>query len=525
MRFSPYAAALGLCVVASTVTSWSSIDILAAQNDVAAQAPSAPAPSSVPAKPSPPAAQPGSSTPPAVQPASPTPAAPAPTPTVPPAAVPAPSVTPTNPAARLAATISRFVTRILAGGAINELLIENVQPVDLVRLPEVTVTWVADGQTWSGAVCHKPEVYTARALSKAVDQDESKTRVAVRIPPAPCVLPIYQDAEIIITRGTPAQTGETPVLFEGTVPVSVWWFPLVMTLAALGIVYPGCAMVAFYVSRRRYRRARADGVAAQPPSFWASLDPVQITRNAYGRGSVSKLQIFGFSCVVFGLLLYYQFRNGILSGLSEDVLLLLGISAIGTVGGRITYAAKRRLSLDNWVWLRRKGWLPESAEGAVTRAKWRELIVDPDSNEFDPYSFQMLIFSVVVAVALISSSLTGLSTFEIPKELLGLLGLSQAVFIGGKAAEKSGYAEFDERLRSVRAHERKHQEAHAAAAAVADPLLKPAAEAAAKAEHDAFKTEVAQAADMFKALYRDMLPAREPLALTNCDQLEPETFA
>jgi hypothetical protein len=99
------------------------------------------------------------------------------------------------------------------------------------------------------------------------------------------------------------------------------------------------------------------------------------------------------------------------------------------------------------------------------------------------------------------------------------------VFIGGKAAEKSGYAEFDERLRSVRAHERKHQEARAAAAAVTDPALEPAAEAAAKAEHDAFKTEVAQAADMFKALYRDMLPAKEPPALTNCDQLEPETFS
>ena len=221
---------------------------------------------------------------------------------------------------------------------------------------------------------------------------------------------------------------------------------------------------------------------------------------------------------------YYQFRNGILSGLSEDVLILLGISAVGTVGGRITYAAKRRLSLDNWVWLRRKGWLPPSAEAGAGRAKWRELIVDADSKEFDPYSFQMAIFSVVVAVALIASSLTGLTTFEIPNELLGLLGLSQVVFIGGKAAEKSPYVELDERLTSLRQRERKCQLAVAAAAAVTDPTARAVADAAVKAERDAFKTETAQAADMFTVLYRESLPEQLPKALIECHTLEPETF-
>jgi hypothetical protein len=252
---------------------------------------------------------------------------------------------------------------------------------------------------------------------------------------------------------------------------------------------------------------------------------VQITKNAYGRGSLSKLQIFCFSLVVFGLLLYYQFRNGILSGLSADILILLGISAVGTVGARITYAAKRRLTLDNWVWLRRKGWLPASAEEGAGRAKWRELIVDVDSKEFDPYSFQMAIFSVVVAVALIGSSLTGLTTFEIPNELLGLLGLSQVVFIGGKAAEKSPYVELDERLTSLRQRERNHQQAAAAVAAITDPTAQAAAEAAVKAERHAFKTEIAQAAEMFLALYRETLPEPPPKELINWHTLEPETLA
>src|SRR5687768_2405073 len=111
---------IALCVTASAVTSWSSTDILAAQDPPAAQAPSTPAASPVsPAKPSSPAPQPASP-------------APAPSPTAAPAVAPTPATTPTNAPARLTATISRFSTRILAGGAVNELLIENVQPVDLV---------------------------------------------------------------------------------------------------------------------------------------------------------------------------------------------------------------------------------------------------------------------------------------------------------------------------------------------------------------------------------------------------------
>jgi hypothetical protein len=418
---------------------------------------------------------------------------------------------------------SRFTTRILAGKAINELLLLNVQPVDLARLPSGTITFSVPTGSGCDAAALKGNVEVHSKLP--VETNASETRLAVFIPIAPCNWPVYQNARIVITSAADGQAvSQGRLLFEGVVPVSVWWFPLGATLLTLAIVYPGCALVAWYLAQRRAKRNAAAGGTVGMPGFLASLDPVQITKNAYGRASLSKLQIFGFSLVVFGLLLYYQFRNGILSGLSEDVLILLGISAVGTVGGKITYTAKRRLSLDNWVWLRRKRWLPASAEGGAGRAKWRELIVDADSKEFDPYSFQMAIFSVVVAVALIASSLTGLTTFEIPNELLGLLGLSQAVFIGGKAAEKSPHVEFDERLSSLRQRERNYQQAVAAAAAITDPTARAAAEAAVKAERDAFKTEIAQAADMFTALYRESLPEELPKALIECHTLEPETF-
>lgn len=128
--------------------------------------------------------------------------------------------------------------------------------------------------------------------------------------------------------------------------------------------------------------------AGKPPSFWSSLDPVQITANPFGRASLAKLQIFAFSLLVFALMLYYLLRTGILITLSTDILMLLGISAAGATGGKLTYLAKRRLSFPNWAWLRRNNWLPSVQDDVSPRARWAELITDYDGKEFDVYSFQ-----------------------------------------------------------------------------------------------------------------------------------------
>jgi hypothetical protein len=428
-----------------------------------------------------------------------------------------------------------LTTRIVAGGAPNGLLI-HVQPGDLPRLPEGRIEWQSNGRFCDA---EKPSSRRFDVLSKApAEGDDSKTLLTVLIPKPRCWWPPYQYARITI-QGEVTHQGSTQqaTFYEGTVPVSVLWTPLAASLVVLGVIYPGCAMIAWYLARRRYRlalRASADAGQANPRQdqpgkreerplgFWEALDPVQITANTYGRASVAKLQIFGFSLIVFGLLLYYQFRNGVLSGLSDDVLILLGISAVGTIGGRVTYAAKRRLALENWVWLRRKGWLT-GREDIARQARWRELVIDTDNNEFDTYSFQMAIFSLVVAVALISTTWTGLARFEIPDQLLTLLGLSQAIYVGGKAVEKSAFGELDQKISALRAHEKKYQEAVAAESAAPDEPGKAEAIRRANTERDAFKTEAGQAADMFWALYGDMI-GRKPAALENIGGLDPDTF-
>jgi hypothetical protein len=398
-----------------------------------------------------------------------------------------------------------------------------VPPGELNALPKVTLQWRGDG---GGKGCEEQTGQAVVRTKGSVENEPSQTSLAVAIPSAPCNWPIYQDAHITVTRLDAGAADQSAVLFDGTVRVSVWWVPLLVTTLVLASIYPGCALVAWYFAKRRFQRAVKDPAAPTPPvapTFWSSLDPVQITANAWGRGSLAKLQIFAFSLIVFGVLFYYQLRTGILSGLSRDVLVLLGISAVGTVGGRITHVAKRRLSLDNWAWLRRRGWLPPSAENGTAQAKWRDLVVDADSTEFDPYSFQMAIFSLVVAVALVSSSVSGLASFEIPWELLELLGLSQFVFIFGKASEKSPFTELDAALKKVRERESSYQIALAALKATADTPDKQK-ETLAKVEGDlqAFRNDAKQAAEMYLALYGDQLPRPIPKVLQDINSFAPD---
>jgi len=121
------------------------------------------------------------------------------------------------------------------------------------------------------------------------------------------------------------------------------------------------------------------------------------------------------------------------------------------------------------------------------------LITDYDGKEFDVYSFQMAIFSLIVAVSLITTNLAGIEAFHIPPELLGLLGLSQGVFIVGRAAGTSPYQELDQTLTDVR------RKAGLYLAAKTDKQKDP------EAALVAFREAVQQAASMFWDLYGEQI--------------------
>ena len=56
---------------------------------------------------------------------------------------------------------------------------------------------------------------------------------------------------------------------------------------------------------------------------------------------------------------------------------------------------------------------------------------------FDVYRFQSLLFSAAVGGALFIGGISQLASFTVPQNILGILGLSQVVYIAGKLVTES----------------------------------------------------------------------------------------
>jgi hypothetical protein len=185
-----------------------------------------------------------------------------------------------------------------------------------------------------------------------------------------------------------------------------------------------------------------------------SWSPVFVTSNKFGRASLAQLQIFIFTLIVVGLLTFVLLRTSVLSDISGDILMLLGISAAGTTGARIAEVLKGRLKFEHWSWLRNQGWLTAYEDSTdhklkppLAKAAWQDLLRSEGS--FDIYSFQLATVSLVVAIALVTSDLRGLAHFTIPEHLLQLLGLSNFVFVGAKAISPDTFKDLDDKLEEV----------------------------------------------------------------------------
>ena len=219
--------------------------------------------------------------------------------------------------------------------------------------------------------------------------------------------------------------------------------------------------------------------------FWRRANPIFITAGSDGKGSLAKLQILFFSMIVFGLLLFIVLRTGVLSDLSTTVLTLLGIAAIGSTAAKATDVQRNRIDFDNWTWFIGKHWLPAGGLAEVNHAKWRDIVTS--DGEFDVYRYQCCLFSLVVGGALLAAGINQLASFSIPDTLLGVLGLSQVVYVAGKLVTPPSFADLNKSTSDLRALEKRF----ATAASNASPANRPADLAAArllaKPEYEAYK--------------------------------------
>lgn len=238
-----------------------------------------------------------------------------------------------------------------------------------------------------------------------------------------------------------------------------------------------------------------------------SFNPVYLTSGTFDKASLSQFQIFGFTLLVLGLLVFAMLRTNLLSDISADILLLLGISAGGAAGSKVAGIMKKRLSFDNWSWLRNQGWLTAYEAGLgqtpdPSRARWGDLLKAEDGS-LDIYSFQLVTFSLLVAYSLLTSDLEKLATFAIPPNLLALLGLSNVVYIGGKAVTPNSVGELDEKVRALRDAEKPWvAKVVAAVSSLADQPAKQArAKTDAPNEYQTYITAARETARMLKSIY------------------------
>jgi hypothetical protein len=218
------------------------------------------------------------------------------------------------------------------------------------------------------------------------------------------------------------------------------------------------------------------------------LNPVFITAGSDGKGSLAKLQILFFSMIVFGLLLFIVLRTGVLSDISTTILMLLGIAAVGSTAAKATDMQRSRIDFDNWTWFIGKKWLPKGGLAEVNHAKWNHIVTS--DGEFDVYRYQSCIFSLVVGGALLAAGINQLASFSIPETLLGVLGLSQVVYVAGKLTTPPSFAELNKATSDLRTLEKNFGLAVSKASAGGRPADINAASQLAKPEYDAYKAAV-----------------------------------
>ncbi len=337
----------------------------------------------------------------------------------------------------------------------------------------------------------------ARVLDVVTTSDATRVKLAIG---DPGFGPI-RDAQLILISYELDRKGKIAsprgALVE-SVRVSSLWFAWVISVVAVVIAY--LLVVAVKESTTGHR----------------SFDPVFLTAGYFGRASISQLQVFGFTLLILGMLIYILLRTSVLSDISTDILLLLGVSAGGTAGSKITGIMKNRVEGPSWSWLMNHGWLtdPSRDENQAKdpdRAKWGDLL--STAGTFDVYSFQLLVVSVLVAAGLATSDLDKLAEFKIPEGLLPLLGLSNVVYIGGKAATPNSITELNALLVKVRAAEQAllaEQAVTAAAAGVANDAARLAAvQAAAPVLYQEYIARAREAARSVKAIFGEDSKFRE----------------
>jgi DNA (cytosine-5)-methyltransferase 1 len=187
--------------------------------------------------------------------------------------------------------------------------------------------------------------------------------------------------------------------------------------------------------------------ASDGPARRLSYLETALTAGVLGDGSISQLQVFLFSLLIASMLFFLWLWTGLLSNISQDLLMLMGISSLGAVGAKYTATLKSQLSEDTAKFLYSAGWYSGSKIVTITeKPRLADLLLT--NNRLDVYKFQMAMFSILVAIYILRTGATDLGEVKISETLLYLIGISQGVYVGGKAISERENA-LEDRVKSM----------------------------------------------------------------------------
>jgi len=227
-------------------------------------------------------------------------------------------------------------------------------------------------------------------------------------------------------------------------PLNVSYLPVYVSPFEWSIAFTLLiGFAAYYAAAKALRIVSGQSLTAQQ-----SLNPIRITAGADNRGSLSTLQVFFFTVLVFVMLAYVLMRTGVLSDLSTTVLELLGISGIGATAAKGADSSRSAIEPANQAWLQSKGWYDAPSVRPAGQPTFYDLI-SSDGN-FDVYRYQSFLFSAAVGGALFIGGISQLSSFTVPQNILGILGLSQVVYVAGKLVSPSSASQVNALITDLR---------------------------------------------------------------------------
>lgn len=217
--------------------------------------------------------------------------------------------------------------------------------------------------------------------------------------------------------------------------------------SALGL-YLLLAVAAAQTQSRQFAfaRSRAAREGRRVSRLGFALQPPVIMQDAFGHCSLGRFQVLLFTLVLTGVYAYVMMRTASLPNLSPSVLGLLGITLAGSALARV--AEGPVVDTANRVWLLGTGVLDPTPR----LPRWHDLI--SGEGEIDVTRVQALAFTIFAAAAMVVNGTGDLARFEIPDQINYLMGISQAVYVGGKALPREAAKRLNEEVRSLREAER-----------------------------------------------------------------------